>query len=146
MSRAAPVRADYVHFRSITTRWADNDVYGHVNNVVYYSFFDTVVNGWLVDQGLLDPGTSPVIGLVVETRCSYFAPLAFPQRLEGALRVDRVGRSSVTYGLAIFAEGAQTAAAAGDFTHVHVDAHTRRPVPLPDALRARLAVLAPPEG
>jgi len=146
VSGEAPSREGYAHFRPIATRWSDNDVYGHVNNVVYYSFFDTVVNGWLMEQGLLDPLTSPVIGLVVETRCRYFAPLAFPQALEGGLRVDRVGRSSVTYAVAIFAEGAATAAAAGHFVHVHVDAATRRPVALPEAWRARLATLSLPGG
>jgi len=137
-----PGRAAFALFRPITTRWADNDVYGHVNNVVYYAFFDTVVNGWLVEQGLLEIQRSPVIGLVVETRCSYFAPLAFPDPLEGGLAVERIGRSSVTYRIGIFREGAAEAAAAGQFTHVYVDAESRRPVPLPDEHRAALASLS----
>lgn len=136
-----PRRAGYAAFRPITTRWADNDVYGHVNNVQYYAFFDTVVNGHLVERGLLDIEAGGVIGLVVETRCRYFAPLAFPDRVEGGLRVDRLGRSSVTYGLAIFREGAEEAAAAGHFVHVYVDRETRRPVALPEALRAELEAL-----
>ena len=141
MSPAAPGRAAYAHFRPISTRWADNDVYGHVNNVVYYSFFDTVVNGWLLERGLLEPTAGPVIGLVAETRCQYFAPLAFPDPVEGALRVDRIGQSSVTYAIAIFRAGAEEAAAAGHFVHVHVDSGTRRPVPVPDALRTALGEL-----
>jgi acyl-CoA thioester hydrolase len=120
----------------------DNDVYGHVNNVVYYSFFDTVVNGWLVERGLLDIERSPVIGLVVETTCSYFAPLAFPQAVTGGLRAERIGTSSVTYGIGIFADGAETAAAAGRFVHVYVDRERRRPAPLPDDLRAALEEIA----
>jgi acyl-CoA thioester hydrolase len=136
-----PHRTAYAAFRPITTRWADNDVYGHVNNVQYYAFFDTVVNGHLIERGVLEIERSPVIGLVVETKCSYFAPLAFPDRVEGGLRVDRLGRSSVTYGVAIFRESAEEAAAAGHFVHVYVDRETRRPVALPERLRAELEAL-----
>ncbi len=136
-----PLRADFAAFRPLTTRWGDNDVYGHVNNVVYYAFFDTLVNGWLCERGLLEVQRSEVIGLVVASACDYFAPVAFPDRLEGGLRVERLGRSSVTYGLAIFAEGAETAAAAGRFTHVYVGLEGRRPVPLPAPMRAALADL-----
>ena len=138
---APPRRGGYAAFRPITTRWADNDVYGHVNNVQYYAFFDTVVNGHLVERGVLDIHEGAVIGLVVETQCRYFAPLAFPDRIEGGLRVDRLGRSSVTYGVAIFPEGAEEAAAAGHFVHVYVDRATRRPVALPERLRAELEAL-----
>jgi len=141
VSGPAPERADYRAFRAITTRWADNDVYAHVNNVVYYSFFDTVVNGWLIANALLRPAEGPVIGLVAETQCRYFAPLAFPDAIEGGLRADRIGRTSVTYGIAIFREGAAHAAAAGHFVHVYVDAASRRPVPLPQALRDALPAL-----
>lgn len=142
--RGRPGRPDYRVFRPIMTRWADNDVYAHVNNVVYYSFFDTVVNGWLVEQGLLEIGRSPVIGLVVETGCRYFAPVAFPDRLEGALAVSRIGNSAVTYAIGIFREGEAEASAAGHFVHVYVDAGSRRPVPLPDPLREALSGIAAP--
>ncbi len=145
MRDAPPRRAAYAAFRPITTRWADNDVYGHINNVQYYAFFDTVVNGHLLERGLLDIEAGGVIGLVVETRCSYFAPLAFPDRIEGGLRLDRLGRSSVTYGIGIFREGAGEAAAAGHFVHVYVDRETRRPLELPARLRAELEALAVPD-
>lgn len=140
----SPARAAYRAFRPITTRWADNDLYGHVNNVQYYAFFDTVVNGHLIERGVLDIHEGRVIGLVVETTCRYFAPLAFPEPVEGGLRVDRLGRSSVTYGVAIFRAGAERAAAAGHFVHVYVDRATRRPVALPERLRAELERLVLP--
>ena len=139
MSR--PARADYKRIAPIQTRWADNDVYGHVNNVVYYSYFDTVVNGYLVEAGALDIHDGEVIGLVVETGCKYFAPLAFPDRLEGGLRVAHIGNSSVRYELAIFAEGVEEAVAEGRFTHVYVNRESRRPTPLPPRLRAALEPL-----
>ncbi|MDT8346022.1 MAG: thioesterase family protein [Thermohalobaculum sp.] len=141
-----PGREAFRVFRPITTRWSDNDVYGHINNVRYYSFFDTAVNGHLIEAGALDIHAGRVIGLVVETRCSYFAPLAFPEPIEAGIRVDRLGRSSVTYGLGIFRAGAAEAAAAGAFTHVHVDRATRRPVDLPHRLREVLAALRPDPG
>ncbi|GLS45499.1 acyl-CoA thioesterase [Methylobacterium brachythecii] len=134
-------RADFAHFRSITTRWADNDVYGHVNNVVYYSFFDTVAAGYHVETGLLDVERSPVIGLVVETGCRYFASIAFPDRVEAGLRVAHLGRSSVRYEIGIFRGDDDEVSAQGHFVHVHVDRETRRPVPLPDDWRERLASL-----
>ncbi|HUF86242.1 MAG TPA: thioesterase family protein [Thermohalobaculum sp.] len=133
-----PGRAAYRAFRLISTRWSDNDVYGHINNVEYYAFFDTVVNAHLIERGVLDIQAGPVIGLVVETTCRYFAPLAFPEPVEGGLRVERLGRSSVTYGVGIFRAGAERAAAAGHFVHVYVDRETRRPVALSAALRAEL--------
>lgn len=135
------VRSDYPHFAPIQTRWMDNDVYGHVNNVVYYSYFDTVVNGYLLEAGLLTIGDSEVIGLVVETQCRYFAPVAFPDRLEGGLRVSKLGTSSVRYELGIFPEGADAPIAEGHFVHVYVDHAARRPVPLPELHRSRLATL-----
>jgi len=141
----APSRAAYRVFRSITTRWSDNDIYGHINNVKYYAFFDTIVNGHLIERGVLDIQDGLTVGLVVETKCNYFVPLAFPDRLEGGLRVDRIGTSSVQYGVAIFRERAETAAAAGHFIHVYVDRETRRPAPLPDKLRAELEALVSPE-
>ncbi|MBS0296983.1 MAG: thioesterase family protein [Proteobacteria bacterium] len=119
----------------------DNDVYGHVNNVQYYSYFDTVVNRWLIEQGVLDPAVSPVIGLVVETRCAYFEPLSFPERVEAGMRVAHLGRSSVRYEIGLFRSGAERAAAAGEFTHVYVDRATRRSVEIPDAVRAVLQTL-----
>ena len=136
-------RADYAHFTRITTRWMDNDVYGHVNNVVYYSFFDTAVNRYLIEAGALDIHAGAVIGLVVETQCHYFEPLAFPQRIEAGLRVAHRGRSSVRYEVGLFAQGAATSAACGHFIHVYVDRDTRRPTALPAALQAALQPLIP---
>jgi acyl-CoA thioester hydrolase len=141
--RPQPVdRSVFRHIRRITTRWMDNDVYGHVNNVQYYSYFDTVVNGYLIQHNVLDPATSPVIGLVVETQCNYFAPLSFPQTIDAGLRVARLGGTSVRYEVGLFAEGDDLAAAQGHFVHVYVDRVTRRPVVLPSALRNALAPLA----
>jgi acyl-CoA thioester hydrolase len=140
--RAAPLtRSAFVAFRAITTRWMDNDIYGHVNNVQYYSFFDTVVNGYLIDRGALDPERSAVIGLVVETQCNYFAPLSFPQAVEAGLRVAHLGNSSVRYEIGLFAQGVDSAAAQGHFVHVYVDRATRRPVALPPPLVAALSPL-----
>lgn len=137
-----PTRADFPHFRQITTRWMDNDLYGHVNNATYYSFLDTVVSGYLVDAGVIDPGRSKVIGLAVSSSCSYFAPVSFPELVTGGLRVERIGTSSVTYGVGIFRDDDQDAAALGQFVHVYVDEATRRPVPLPETLRKALEPLA----
>jgi acyl-CoA thioester hydrolase len=131
-------RADYRHFHRIATRWMDNDAYGHVNNVVYYSWFDTVVNEYLIRCGVLDVGSSPVIGYVVETQCRYFSTLAFPQPVETGLRVSRIGNSSVRFELAVFADGAETASAQGHFIHVYVDRETQRPAALPASLRTAL--------
>lgn len=131
-------RHAYKHFLPLQTRWADNDIYGHVNNVAYYGYFDTIVNTYLIGAGVLDIHAGPVIGLVVETGCRYFAPLAFPEALEGALRVARIGNSSVTYELGVFKAGADMPAAEGHFTHVYVGRATRRPVPLPKDFRTAL--------
>lgn len=131
-------RADYRHFHRIETRWMDNDAYGHVNNVVYYSWFDTAVNQYLIRSGVLDIESSPVIGLVVETQCRYFSALAFPQPVEIGLRVASLGKSSVRYELGVFAEGADTASAQGHFIHVYVDRATQRPGALPAPLRSAL--------
>ena len=120
---------------TITTRWSDNDAYGHVNNVVHYAWFDTVVNRWLVENGVLDITRSDAVGLVVETGCRYFRPLAYPAPVEVGFRVAQLGRTSIRYELAVFGEEAE-AAAQGHFVHVYVDRATGRPVPLPDALRA----------
>jgi acyl-CoA thioester hydrolase len=131
-------RAGFRHFRPIATRWMDNDVYGHVNNVVYYAYFDTVVNGHLIDNGLLDTAASPAIGLVVETGCTYFESVAVPDALEAGLAVETLGRSSVRYRVAIFKAGAESAAAQGHFVHVYVDRETRRPTGLPQQMREEL--------
>jgi acyl-CoA thioester hydrolase len=139
---AALTRADFPHFLEITTRWMDNDVYGHVNNVVYYSFFDTVVNRYLIDNKALDFRDGKVIGLVVETSCSYFKPVAYPDRITAALAVEHLGNSSVRYRLAVFRNDDGEAAAQGRFVHVYVDRATNRPVPLPDALRKTLERIA----
>jgi len=136
------LRAAYRHFRVITTRWMDNDVYGHVNNVQHYSFFDTVVNGYLIQAGALDPHAGAVIGFVVETKCNYFETLTFPDEIHAGLRVGRIGGSSVRYEVGLFRGEAAQAAAQGHFVHVYVDRGTRRPVPLPDDLKRALAPLA----
>ncbi len=147
MSRPVPhARADYPHARDITTRWMDNDAYGHVNNVVHYAYFDTVVNDWLIRQGLLDVDKGAVIGLVVETGCHYFEPLTYPETVTAAMRVAHVGTSSVRYEIALFGEGRDRAAAQGHFVHVYVDRGTRRPTPLPEAWRRALATLQPEGG
>jgi acyl-CoA thioester hydrolase len=131
-------RDAYRAFRPITTRWMDNDAYGHVNNVVYYSWFDTAVNAHLVEQGVLDIQGGSTIGLVIETQCNYFSPLAFPQAVEAGIRVAKLGTSSVRYEVGLFGAGAALTAAKGHFIHVYVDRASRRPVPLPAALRAVL--------
>ena len=131
-------RSDYRHFLPIATRWMDNDVYGHVNNVVYYSYFDTVVNEYLISQGVLDIVNSPVIGLVVETGCSYFASITFPEKIDAGLRVTKLGNSSVRYEVALFRDGSELAAAQGHFVHVYVDRVTLKPQALGDKLKAAL--------
>ncbi|MBS0292259.1 MAG: acyl-CoA thioesterase [Proteobacteria bacterium] len=143
-ARARPQPRDaYRVFRRIGTRWMDNDVYGHVNNVVYYSWFDTAVNGYLIEQGALDIHQGDTIGLVIETQCNYFAPLAFPQTIEAGLRVARLGGSSVRYEVGLFAEGEAMSAACGHFVHVYVGRGDRRPRPLPQKLRQALQPLCP---
>ena len=127
-------RADYRVFREITTRWMDNDAYGHVNNVVYYSWFDTAVNAYLIERGGLDIERGETIGLVIETQCNYFEPLAFPQSIEAGIRVARIGSSSVRYEVGLFARDKPLCAARGHFVHVYVDRSTRRPAALPPDL------------
>lgn len=139
MGTAATRRTDYRHFRQHTTRWADNDAYGHLNNVVHYALFDSTVNELLIARGLLDPRNSDAIGLVVETGCRYFREMGYPAPITAGLRVARIGTSSVRYELALFAGDADEAAAEGFFVHVYVDATTRRPCPVPEATRAALA-------
>jgi len=135
-------RDAYRHFRSIPTRWGDNDVYGHVNNVVYYAWFDTAVNAYLVEAGALDIHAGGVIGLVVETSCRYARPLAFPEIVEAGVRVAKLGTSSVRYEIGLFGRDEAPAAAEGFFVHVYVDRASRRPVPLPAKLRAALEAIA----
>ncbi|MDE1183768.1 thioesterase family protein [Paraburkholderia sp.] len=137
----AGTRDGYRHFLSIPTRWMDNDVYGHVNNVVYYSYFDTVVNEYLIRSGVLDFERGATIGLVVETQCNYFASIAFPDRVEAGLRVTRLGATSVRYEVGLFRDGEAQACAQGHFVHVYVDRESRRPVSLPAPLRAALEPL-----
>jgi acyl-CoA thioester hydrolase len=129
-------------FRPIATRWMDNDAYGHVNNAHYYSYFDSAVNGWLVERGLLRLADSATVGVVVETGCTYFESVSFPEALEAGIAVGHLGRSSVRYRIGIFKDGAEAAAAQGHFVHVYVERATWRPVEIPDDTRAALATLA----
>lgn len=131
-------RSAYAHFQPITTRWMDNDVYGHVNNVVYYSYFDTVVNTYLIHAGVLDYVAGQSIGLVIETQCNYFSSLSFPDTVVAGLRVAKLGKSSVRYEVGLFRNDDDVAAAQGHFVHVYVDRETRTPNPLPPALRQAL--------
>ncbi|WP_118135895.1 thioesterase family protein [Oceanicella sp. SM1341] len=142
MPRDRAPRASYAFFREMTTRWRDNDVYGHMNNVVYYEFFDALANLWLIEAAKLPVPGGEVIGLVVETGCIYHASLGWPRGVEAGLGVERVGTSSLTFRIGLFAPGEALAAAEGRFTHVYVDASTRRPVPLPESLRAAAQALA----
>ncbi|GLK89935.1 acyl-CoA thioesterase [Pseudomonas turukhanskensis] len=135
------LRSDYAHFQPITTRWHDNDVYGHVNNVTYYSFFDSAVNTYLIEVGGLDIHDGAVVGFVVSSSCDYFASIAFPDRIEIGLRVGKLGNSSVQYELAVFKAGEDEACAAGRFVHVFVDRESNRPVSIPDGLRKALSDL-----
>jgi acyl-CoA thioester hydrolase len=139
-------REAYRVWREVTTRWADNDAYGHVNNTVYYQWFDTAVNAWLIETGLLDMAGGDPIGLVVETGCRYARPLSYPQGVEVGLAVERVGGSSVRYRIGVFAAGAEAAAAEGHFVHVYVGRESRRPVALPDEWREVLEALVVPAG
>ena len=131
----------YLHFTVVPTRWMDNDIYGHVNNATYYSYFDTVVNEYLIRQGGLDIGEGATIGLAVETFCRFYKPLAFPERIDGGLRVGKLGNSSVRYEIGLFRQNEADPAAAGHFVHVFVDRGTRKPVPIPPSIRAALADL-----
>ena len=141
-SRPVPEpRSAYPVLRAIPTRWMDNDAYGHVNNVVYYSWFDTAVNAWLIENGVLDIQSSPTVGLVVETHCNYFAPLTFPQTVQVGLRVAHAGASSVRYELAVFGKD-ELCAAKGHFVHVYVDAQFHRPTAVPAQLKKLLETLA----
>ena len=148
-AREGETRAAYPYFRTIPTRWMDNDAYGHVNNVTYYSYFDTVVNEHLIRAGGLDIARDTVVGLVVETSCTFRKPLSFPERIDAGLRVVRLGTTSVTYEIGLFREGDDAPAADGRFIHVWVDRVTNRPVPVPPTIRAALLPLmtgSPPSG
>jgi acyl-CoA thioester hydrolase len=143
VSREAPLsRSEFKVWRRFTTRWADNDAYGHVNNVVFYQWFDSAVNAWLIEQGMLDIGDGDPIGLVVETRCSYFSPLAFPEDVDVGLKVAELGRSSIRYRIGIFAAEQDLAAAQGEFVHVVVDRSSRRPVEIPAEWRGKLEAIS----
>ena len=131
-------RSDYKHFLTVETRWMDNDVYGHVNNVVYYSFFDTAVNRYLIDEGVLDIRSGDTVGFVVETSCSYEKPIAFPDRVTAGIRVARIGTSSVRYEIGIFKNDDAESAAHGHFVHVYVDRAAERSRPIPEEMRAAL--------
>src|SRR5690606_36411994 len=127
-----PLRGDYKYLQPVTTRWHDNDIYGHVNNVTYYSYFDSAVNTYLIEKGGLDIHEGDVVGFVVSSSCDYFASIAFPERIEIGLRVGKLGNSSVQYELAVFKEGVEEACAAGRFVHVFVDRASNRPVSIPE--------------
>ena len=137
-------RSDYRHFRSIPTRWMDNDVYGHVNNVVYYSYFDTVINAYLIEHGGLDIHAGAVLGVCAESHCRFLSELSFPETIEAGLRVEHLGRSSVRYGIALFRAKQETSAAEGWFVHVFVDRSTRRPAEPTSTLRSALEALHVP--
>lgn len=137
-----PVRADYKIFYPLATRWMDNDLYGHVNNVVYYSYFDTVVNLYLIEQGGLDIHAAPVVGYVVDSGCSYLSPVGYPDKLDAGLRVEQLGTSSVRYGISIFRQDEETASANGHFVHVFVDRTANKPVPIPANIRRSLEMIA----
>ena len=134
-SEPARIRADFKHFSTIETRWMDNDVYGHVNNVVYYSYFDTIINRFLISEGGLDIHNGSVIGVCAESSCRFFEPIAFPETIFAGLRVKRVGTSSVTYEIGLFRSDSDKAAAHGHFVHVFVDRTSRRPAPIPQSVR-----------
>jgi acyl-CoA thioester hydrolase len=136
-------RADYPHFLAIQTRWKDNDIYGHVNNVVYYSYFDTVVNDYLIREGGLKIADGDIIGLAVETHCEFHAPLTFPDVIEAGLRVGKLGVSSVRYEIGVFKQDEESPSATGYFVHVFVNRETRRPAPIPDPIRSALEKLMP---
>lgn len=137
--QALPKLSDYKHFINIDTRWMDNDLYGHVNNVVYYSYFDTIVNRYLIEHAKFDIHNSNVIGLMVNSQCDYYSSIAFPDKLIGAFGVNRIGTTSVQYNIAIFKEQQQTASASGIMTHVFVDRTSNKPVPISGDLRLALS-------
>jgi len=138
---AIPTRDAYVRFLSIPTRWMDNDIYGHVNNVVYYAYFDTVINEFLINHGGLDIAAGAAIGLCVESKCQFHHELTFPETVEAGLRVEKLGTSSVRYAIGLFQQHKPTPAASGHFVHVFVNRTTRKPTPIPDGIRDALETL-----
>jgi len=140
----APRRSEYPYIRKLTTRWMDNDIYGHVNNAHYYSYFDSVLNEYLIKQGGLDIRGGAVVGFIVSSQCDYFGPLSYPDAVEIGLRAERIGHSSVKYGLAVFSEGDEGARAAGSMTHAFVDRRTSKPTSIPAPLRRALEAIAGP--
>lgn len=144
MSQSQPIlRSDYKLFYPITTRWMDNDIYGHVNNVTYYSYFDSAVNRYLIEEGGLNIHDAPIVGYVVNSSCSYRKAIAYPDKIEAGLRVNKLGNSSVTYGVGIFVEGEDEACAFGDFVHVFVNRAENKSVPIPERIRAALERIQP---
>jgi acyl-CoA thioester hydrolase len=141
MKPTVKTRSDFHYFIDLGTRWSDNDIYGHVNNVMYYSYFDTTANRYLIDEGGLDIHAGNIIGLVVDSGCSYFAPVAFPDQLEGGLAISKLGNSSVRYEIGIFKKSEQTAVAQGHFVHVFVDRAQRQSTPIPEKMRVALGRL-----
>jgi acyl-CoA thioester hydrolase len=139
-------RTGYPYFTDITTRWMDNDIYGHVNNVVYYSYFDSVANKYLIEEGGLDIHSAEIIGFVVASSCQYKSPIAYPEPIEAGFRVNKLGNSSVEYGIAIFKQGQPNASAVGTFTHVFVDRATDKSVAIPAPLRRALEAILVSEG
>jgi acyl-CoA thioester hydrolase len=144
VSDVPQMRGDFPVLRHITTRWADNDVYGHVNNVVYYAYFDTAVNGWLIEATGVDIRGLPAIGVVAETSCRFLAPLSFPDPVTAGVAVERLGRTSIEYRIGLFRGEDDAPAALGRFVHVYVDAQTRTPVEIPEVIRAAVSKVSPP--
>ena len=141
---APPTRADFVAFEEVHSRWMDNDAYGHINNAVYYSFFDTAINRYLIERNVLDIANSETIGLVIETQCQYFAPIVYPDLIHVGLKVTHLGNSSVKYEVAIFTNDDDVASALGHFVHVYVDRKTNKPTPIPQNVRDVLQELVKP--
>lgn len=140
-NRQNEYRENYISFSNITTRWSDNDIYGHVNNVTYYAYFDTAANNYLIEKAGLDIESSSIIGLVVNSGCNYNSAIAYPDKIDAGLRVDKLGNSSVQYGIAIFKSGKNEAAAHGHFVHVFVDRETNKSVPIPEKMRIALQAI-----
>ncbi len=131
-------RDDYKYFHPLETRWMDNDIYGHVNNVTYYSYFDSAANHYLIERGGLDIQNADIVGFVVASNCQYVSPISYPDRLEIGFRVNKLGNRSVEYGMAVFKSAEQTASAYGSFTHVFVQRSSNRAVPIPESIRTAL--------
>ena len=141
MTRYVPVRSDYTYFKALQTRWIDNDIYGHMNNALYYQFFDTAVNGWLLETGLLNLDQSETVFIVAETGCSYFSEMGFPDTIHAGLKIVKIGTSSITYEVGLFQNENEQASALGKFVHVHVDRAKHKPLAVTDAQREKMACL-----